>query len=264
MTNRGVLIKAGRNTMPKAKEHPTRVPEPAGQFRTTRWSMVLSAGHPSAANAAQALEQLCAAYWYPLYTWLRYRGYSFHDAQDLTQAFLGHLLDKNRLRTPSPEKGKFRSFLLAALKNFLANEWDKTQALKRGAQFTFVSVDEDRGEDRYRCDPSHEITPDKAFEQTWATTLLESVLDKLRKEYAGANKAELFEALQGYLSGDKGAVAYSEMAARLNLKEGALKMSVLRLRRRFGELLRNEIAHTVTSAEEIDDEIRALFAAVQQ
>jgi RNA polymerase sigma-70 factor (ECF subfamily) len=137
----------------------------------------------------------------------------------------------------------------------MANEWDKTQALKRGAQFSFISINEEVGEGRFQIEPSHSATPDKAFEQTWALTLLESVLGQLKKEYAGAEKSELFAALQSYLSGDKGTVPYVEMAARLNLKEGALKMSVLRLRRRFGELLRNEIAHTVASAEEIDEEM---------
>jgi RNA polymerase sigma-70 factor (ECF subfamily) len=235
----------------------------AGHFRTTHWSVVLAAGQLSAPDAAQALEKLCAAYWYPLYTWLRCRSHSVHDAQDLTQAFLVHLLDKDRLQKPDPAKGKFRSFLLASLKNFLTNEWDKTQALKRGAQFTFISVDEERGESRFRVEPSHDATPDKAFEQSWAMTLLELVLDQLKQEYARAEKSGLFDALQEYLSGDKSAVPYVEMAARLNLSEAALKMSVLRLRRRFGELLRAEIAHTVTRPEEIDEEIRALFAAVR-
>jgi len=236
--------------------------EQARQFRTTHWSIVLAAGQLSAPGGIEALGKLCTAYWYPLYAWLRSHGHSMHDAQDLTQAFLVHLLDKDRLQKPTPEKGKFRSFLLASLKNFLANEWDKTQALKRGAKFTFVSVDEEIGESRFRVEPSHNATPDKAFEQSWAMTLLESVLVQLKREYAGAKKSELFEALQGYLSGDKGAVPYAEMAARLNLTEAALKMSVLRLRRRFGELLRAEIAHTVTRPEEIDEEIRALFAAI--
>ncbi len=236
----------------------------AARFLTTHWSVVLTASDPASPAAENALNRLCSAYWYPLYAWLRRRGQSQHDAQDLTQAFFVHLLDKERLRSTHPQKGKFRSFLLASLKNFLANEWDKTQALKRGAQFTFISVDEEMGESRFRLEPSHDDTPDKAFERTWALTLLESVLAQVKKEYAGAKKSELFDALQGYLSGDKGTVPYTEMAARLNLTEAALKMSVLRLRRRFGELLREEIAHTVSSPEEIDGEIRALFAAVQR
>ena len=240
----------------------TMVPA-AAHFLTTHWSVVLAAGQLSEPSAAGALEKLCATYWYPLYAWLRCRGHGHHDAQDLTQAFLVHLLDRDRLQKPTPEKGKFRSFLLASLKNFLTNEWDKTQALKRGAQFTFISVDEEMGESRFRIEPSHDAMPDKAFEQSWAMTLLELVLGQLKQEYARADKSALFDALQGYLSGDKGGVPYVEMAARLNLSEAALKMSVLRLRRRFGELLRAEIAHTVTRPEEIDEEIRALFAAVR-
>ena len=244
------------------KNSETMVLEQARQFRTTHWSVVLAAGQLTAVGAKEALEKLCTAYWYPLYAWLRCHGHNLHDAQDLTQAFLVHLLDKDRLQKPTPDRGRFRSFLLTSLKNFVANEWDKTQALKRGAQFTFISVDEEIGEGRFRVEPSHNATPDKAFEQSWAMTLLESVLVQLKKEYARAEKSELFEALQGYLSGDKGAVPYAKMAARLNLTEAALKMSVLRLRRRFGELLRAEIAHTLTRPEEIDEEIRALFAAV--
>ncbi len=235
--------------------------EPARHFNTTHWSVVLAAGQLTAPGATEALENLCAAYWYPLYAWLRRHGKSLHDAQDLTQAFLVHLLDKDRLQKPAPDHGRFRSFLLASLKNFLANEWDKTQALKRGAKFTFISADEEIGESRFRLEPSHDDTPDKAFERTWALTLLESVLGQLKKEYAGAGKSGLFDALQGYLSGDKGTLPYVEMAARLDLTEAALKMSVLRLRRRFGELLRAKIAHTVTGPEEIDEEIRSLFAA---
>lgn len=248
--------------MPVTKQQSETALEQARHFRTTHWSVVLAAGQLTAPGATEALEKLCTAYWYPLYAWLRCHGYNLHDAQDLTQAFLVHLLDKDRLQKPTPDKGKFRSFLLASLKNFLTNEWDKTQALKRGAKFTFVSVDEEMGESRFRVEPSHNATPDKAFEQSWAMTLLESVLGQLKKEYARVDKSELFDALQGYLSGDKGAVPYAEMAARLNLTEAALKMSVLRLRRRFGELLRAKIAHTVTRPEEIDEEIRALFAAI--
>lgn len=249
-------------TLPANEQQLESIARNAGHFRTTHWSLVLAAGQLTAPGATEALEKLCTAYWYPLYAWLRCHGHNLHDAQDLTQAFLVHLLDKDRLQKPTPDRGRFRSFLLTSLKNFLANEWDKTQALKRGAKFTFISVDEEMGEGRFRVEPSHNAAPDKAFEQTWAMTLLESVLGQLKKEYARADKSELYEALQGYLSGDKGTVPYAEMAAQLNLTEAALKMSVLRLRRRFGELLRAKIAHTVTRPEEIDEEIRALFAAI--
>jgi RNA polymerase sigma-70 factor (ECF subfamily) len=245
-------------------------PEPASNhsadqpwnFRTTHWSVVLAAGGSPAPEAAAALERLCASYWYPIYSWLRRQGHSTHDAQDLTQSFFSHLLEKNALNTVDRSKGRFRSFLLASTKNFLANEWDKASALKRGGQFKFVSVDETTGEERYRREPALDTPPDKAFEQSWAMTLLDSVLARLREEYSADGKTALFEALQNYLEGGRDGVPYADMAARLNLTEGALKMAVLRLRRRFGELLRSEIAHTVARPEDIDEEIRSLFAAV--
>ena len=250
--------------MPPAPKHLETEPPAAGHFLTTRWSVVLAAtGEPSPA-AADALNRLCAAYWYPLYAWMRCRGSSHHDAQDLNQAFFVHLLDQERLRTTGPHKGRFRSFLLASLKNFLANEHDKAQALKRGGQFTIISMDEEQDESRFKFTPSHHVTPDQAFEQNWAVTLLEAVLGQLREEYTRANKAALFDALQNYLSGDRGLTPYAELAVRMKMSEAALKMAVLRLRRRFGERLRQEIAHTVTTEAEIDGEIRALFAAVRR
>ena len=239
----------------------------AGQpwnFRTTHWSVVLAAGGSPAPEAAVALERLCATYWYPLYSFLRRQGQSPHDAQDLTQSFFAQLLEKNSLQSVNPGKGKFRSFLLSSLKHFLANERDRAGALKRGGAIAFISWEEAGAEERHRQADSLALTPDKAFEQTWAMTLLERVLAKLRTDYADAGQSALFDALQIFLTGDKGAVPYAEMAARLNLGESALKMSIQRLRRRFGELLREEIAHTVSRPEEIDEEIRALFAAASQ
>jgi DNA-directed RNA polymerase specialized sigma24 family protein len=233
----------------------------AAAFQTTHWSMVLAA-ETDAAEASHALERLCAAYWFPIYTYLRRNDFSRHDAQDLTQSFLAHLLANQRLRTIRPEKGRFRSFLLGSLKNFLANEWHKENAAKRGKQFIHISIDEDSTEDRFNREPCHELTPDKAFERSWALLLLDSVLAELRAEFTSEGKAPLFDAIQIYLSGDKGAVSYDEMASRLDLRPGALKMSVLRMRRRFGEILRSEIANTVSRPDEIDEEIRCLFAAV--
>ena len=223
---------------------------------------MLAAGEGTSPDVAAALNELCRTYWYPLYAYLRRQGHGVHDAQDLTQSFLVHLLEKNRLQRLHPSKGKFRSFLLASLKNFLANEWDRQQALKRGAQFAVISLDDATGEDRFACESSHEATPDKAFEKSWALTLLDAVLAKVRQDYAAEGKGPLFDALQVYLSGERGAAPYAETAAKLKLTEGALKMSVLRMRRRFGELLRAEIANTVSDPAEIDEEIRCLFAAV--
>src|SRR5438445_3195898 len=202
-------------------------------FRTTHWSVVLLTGQESSPQSDEALEKLCRTYWPPLHAWLQRRGFSTHDAEDLTQSFLSHLLGRNRLQTLHPSKGKFRSFLLASLKNYLANEWDKHQALKRGAQFSFVSLNQEPGEAGGVPEPAHESTPDKAFEQSWAMTLLATVLARLKDEYAAEGKSALFDALHAYLSGDRSGVPYAETARQLNLTEGALKMAVLRLRRRF-------------------------------
>lgn len=235
----------------------------SGQFTTTHWSVVLASGDADAPQAAAALEALCRTYWYPLYCFLRRCGHGQHDAQDLTQSFFAQLLEHRSLQSVHPGKGKFRSFLLASLKHYLSNERDRAGALKRGGAMSFISWEEAGAEESYRQAQSLGLPPDKAFEQTWATTLLARVLAKLRADYVAAGQGGLFDALQIYLTGDKGAVPYVETAARLNLGESALKMSIQRLRRRFGELLRAEVDHTVSSAAEIDEEIRALFAAAR-
>lgn len=234
----------------------------SGHFRTTHWTVVLEACQGADPDSTEALERLCATYWYPLFAYLRRSGREAADAQDLTQSFFLHLLENNRLHSVSPAKGKFRSFLLASLRNFLANEFDRSRALKRGGQFVFIPLDLETGEARYQVDHSRQLSPDRAFEQSWALALLQTVLERLRAEYAAQEKIALFEALQTYLSGNQAAVPYAEMAMRLGVSEGAVKMAVLRLRRRFGELLREEISRTVSRPEEIDDEIRCLFAAV--
>lgn len=234
----------------------------AAKFKTTHWSVVLAATKPGTQESAAAMETLCRSYWYPLYSFLRRQGYSAPDAQDFTQSFFAHLLAKDALKRVDRRHGKFRSFLLASLKNAMANEWDKQQALKRGGQFSIISIDAEVGEERFCREPSHEVTPDKAFEQSWAIVVLEGVLERLQREYLADDKAALFNALQPLLSGDKGVVSYADVARQLNMTEGAVKMAVLRSRRRFGELLRAEIANTVTRPEEINEEIRTLFAAV--
>jgi len=233
-----------------------------GAFATTLWSMVIAAGDPSSAGSSEALERLCAAYWFPIYAFLRRQNYSCHDAQDLTQSFLSHLLTNQRLSSVHPAKGKFRSFLLGALKNFLANAWNKQNAQKRGGGLQIVSLTPEETEGRLSFEPWHDETPDKVFERSWALLLLESVIVELRSNYAAEGKAALFDAMQIYLSGDKGMNPYLEVAGRLGISESALKMSVLRMRRRFGDLLRKEIANTVSHPSEVDEEIRCLFAAV--
>jgi len=225
--------------------------------------MVLTAGDVTAPGAADALEQLCATYWYPLYFYLRRRGHSPHDAQDLTQGFFAGLLENDGLRSVNRAKGKFRSFLLASIKNFLLNDHDRAAALKRGGAITFISWEEAAAEMRFRQTEAIALAPDQAFEHSWALTVLELALGKLRAEYVASGQASRFETLQVYLTGDKGALSYAEAAARLQLGDSALKMSIQRLRRRFGELLRTEVAQTVSTPAEIDAEIRALFAAVR-
>jgi RNA polymerase sigma factor (sigma-70 family) len=239
----------------------TESARPVG-FATTHWSVVLAARQHRTPQSERALETLCVTYWYPLYNFMRRQGYGQYDAQDLTQSFFAFVLEGETLQNVHPLKGRFRSFLLASLKNFLANEWDKTRALKRGGRFRIVSIDDAEGEALFQREPSLDLTPDKAFEQSWAMTLFNTVLARLQEEYTAEGKQALHDALQPYLTDDKAKAPHAETARRLGMGEGAVRMAVLRLRRRFGELLRAEISHTVAKPEEIDDELRALLAAV--
>ena len=236
----------------------------AGQwFATTHWSVVLEACATRAPQARAALEILCRTYWYPLYAFVRRRGHGPQDAQDLTQDFFADLIERESLQSVDRGKGRFRSFLLGAMQNHLATQHKKAQALKRGGQCAFVSIDEQDAEGRYLREPAGELTPEKIFERRWALTLLENTLAALRQEYFRAGKLPLFDALQGSLSGEKGTPSSAEIAATLNLTEGAARVAVHRLRRRYGELLRAGIAHTVSSPEEIEDEINHLFRVLQ-
>jgi RNA polymerase sigma-70 factor (ECF subfamily) len=234
----------------------------ASDFRTTHWSVVLAAADTDSPRRQSALSALCQSYWYPLYAFARRQGRNPQEAEDLTQDFFARLLAKNGLASVSRGNGRFRSFLLASLKNFLANDWDRNHAIKRGRDFVIISWDEQSAEQRYLVEPRHEATPEKLFEQSWALTVIEGVLEQLRKEYADAGKGRLFEAIQTYLSGDDGADTYAAMAAKLNMTEGAVKMAVLRLRENFRHRLRAEIAQTVGDTGEIDDELRHLFACL--
>lgn len=234
----------------------------AGQFTSTHWSVVLLAGQRATPQGDEALAKLCQTYWYPLYAYVRRQGVEPHDAQDLTQEFFARLLAKNYLGQVRREKGKFRSFLLASLKHFLANEWDRARAQKRGGGKTIVSLDDPSVETRYGLEPADVLTAEKIYERRWALTLLDQVLAGLRDEYARSGRAGVFEQLKEFLTGGKGSVSYAEVAERLRMTEGAVKVAVHRLRRRYRELLRAEVAHTVASPGEIDDEIRHLFAAL--
>jgi len=232
------------------------------QFTTTHWSVVLLAGQADSPHATEALEKLCRTYWYPLYVYVRRQGNSPEDAQDLTQNFFSRLLEKNYFAKADPDRGKFRTFLLRSMKNFLVNEWKRAGRVKRGGDLTFLSFDANVAEDRYAAEPANESNPDTAYEQRWAVTLIEQVLTALRQEFNAADKARLFEELKGFIWGDKSTASYVEIAGHLNLTEGTVKVAVHRLRQRFRELLRAEVAHTVARPEDIDGELRHLIAVV--
>ncbi|MBI4662327.1 MAG: sigma-70 family RNA polymerase sigma factor [Verrucomicrobia bacterium] len=214
-------------------------------------------------KAEQALASLCEVYWYPLYAFVRRQGHSPQDAQDLTQAFFARFLEKDYLKDVDRQKGKFRSFLLASLKHFLADQRDRDQAQKRGGGKALVSLDAQTAETRYLLEPHDDLTPDKIFERRWALTLLEQAMARLREEFTLAGKSEFFDQLKVFMAAEKGPVTYAGAAAKLSTTEAAVKMSVQRMRRRYRELLRAEIAHTVARTEEIDEELRHLAEALR-
>ncbi len=237
------------------------------RFATTHWSVVRAAGHPASPGYRQALETLCKTYWFPLYAYMRRHGYERHDAEDYTQEFFTRLLDKHALRVADPKQGRFRSFLLAALKHFLANERDRIRAKKRGGGRKALSLDFEDAEGKYALvAPAFagvdRLSPDKLFERSWALTVLDQVMAQLQAEMAGAGKQRLFEHLKGYLTGDIAPVSYSEMAGKLDMTEGAVKVAVHRLRKRYRQLLRDQIAQTVSSEDQIQQEIRDLLTAL--
>jgi RNA polymerase sigma factor (sigma-70 family) len=233
----------------------------ADYFATTRWTVVLTAGRRGAPESEGALEQLCRTYWYPLYAYIRRRGHTREDAEDLTQAFFARLLEKNYLEGLRSEKGRFRAFLLAALKHFLANEWDRAHRKKRGGTAIVLSLDWQDAETRYQIDPADHLSPDKLYDRIWAVTLLERVIERLRQESVAEGKSRVFDELRPFLMLGKGAIPYADAAAALGLGEPAVRTAVHRLRRRYRELLRDEIAQTLSNPAPIEEEIRALFAA---
>ncbi len=228
-------------------------------FASTRWSLVIAAGHRSSPEAAGALEALCRTYWFPLYAYVRRRVPDRHEAQDLTQEFFARLLEQNHFAVADPERGRFRAFLLTALKHFLTNEWDKTQAIKRGGGRVPLSLDFDSGESRLSLEPADDQTPERIFEREWTITLLDRVLARLRDEQVAAGKGPPFETLKQFLTGGRDEASYADVAGELGMTAGAIKVAAHRLRQRYRELLRAEVAQTVASAEEVDDEIRGLF-----
>ena len=240
------------------------------EFPSTQWSVVLAAGAARASEARRALEALFEAYWYPLYAYVRRRGHDFHEAQELTQEFIARLLEKHSIEVADRERGRFRSFLIASLKHFLANEWDRARAKKRGGGAQILSldlpIDIETAERRYSLEPVHGMTPERVFERRWALTLIERVMERLHAEARKARKMKLFESLKPYLpaihEGDSGGKPYAEVARALGMSEGAVKTAVHRLRRRFRAVLREEIAGTVGDPGDVDDEIRYLISVI--
>ena len=230
-------------------------------FATTRWSLGAAATDPSGPAAGQALADLCAVYWYPVYAYVRRRGHGHHRAEDLTQAFFARLLETNDLAAADRTRGRFRSFLLAACQHFLANQHDRETAKKRGGGVRPLPIDFAVGEGRYAREPADLHAPERTFEREWAVALLDQVLGELKAEYAGSGRGKLFDALKGCLAGGAD-VGYAALAKELGMTEGAVKVAVHRLRQRYGDRLRAAIAETVATADAVDDEIRDLFAAL--
>jgi DNA-directed RNA polymerase specialized sigma24 family protein len=234
-----------------------------GRFPTTHWSRVIAAGDPNAPLAREALTSLCGAYWYPLYAYIRRKGYSPEQAQDLTQDLFAYALERNLFAKADPDRGRFRSFLRTVCDRCIAGQRDRQHARKRGGGTPVLSIDAVSAEGRYSLEPAHELTPERIFDRSWALTLLGRVLDQLRREYDEAGNAATFEELHVVLTGGPESTPYGTIALRRGTNEGAVRVAVHRLRRRYGMLLRREIAATVDDPAEIDDEIRALFTALE-
>ena len=242
----------------------SKIDQPPGRrFMTTRWSLVVQArGTLQSAEAQRALSELCETYWLPLYAFVRRRIHDVDKAQDLTQAFFARLLEKQYLADVRPERGRFRSFLLTAVKNFLSNERDRERAQKRGGHLTIQSLDWQLGEQHIRREPVEHMTAERVFEREWALALLDRVLERLKAEHASPEKQLRFQVLSRFLSVDRSQINYADAAVTLNMTEDAARVATHRLRRRYRSLLRDEVAHTTSDPGEIDDEIQALFAAL--
>jgi RNA polymerase sigma factor (sigma-70 family) len=227
----------------------------------THWSAVLAAGQPGSPGAAAAMEELCRTYWYPLYAYIRRRGHEVEEAQDLTQEFFARMLENHWLKSADPKLGKFRSFLLGAMNHFLANDWRRGRTLKRGGGKTLISLD-DTAEKRYALDAASDLTPEKIYERRWAWSLFERAVSRLREQYTAAGQAKLYNALKDFLADDITEADYARVAGELGMTRGAVATSVHRLRARYRELVREEVAHTVASPAEVEDEMRSLLAAL--
>ena len=236
----------------------------SAEFTATHWSVVLAAAQEESPRSAAALEKLCRTYWYPLYVYVRRRGHSPEGAQDLTQQFFARFLQKEYFRLADPRRGRFRTFLLHALDHFLVNEWKRAQRVKRGGGTPCLSLDADDAERRYAVEPVTTLTPERAYEKRWAMTLLEQVLAALRQEYAEAGNSRVFEALAELLWGKDASTSYALIGERLGMTEGTARWAMHRLRERYRERLRAEVAHTVADPMEVEEELRHLITVVGQ
>jgi RNA polymerase sigma factor (sigma-70 family) len=242
----------------------TTSPNDPEKFPATRWTVVLAAGGTPSPESAVALERLCQSYWYPLYVYVRRRGHSPSDAEDLTQEFFARLLEHNWIAHADRHKGRFRSFLLMAIKRFLAKEWEKVKTIKRGGQVRLVPLQLDTAEIRYTREPADTCTPEQMYEKQWALALLETALSRVRKDFAHEGKSALFQTLEPCLIGSRERQPYAALAAELGMTEGAVKMAVCRLRERYRACLKEEIGHTVASPAEVDEELRHLFRVLNR
>ena len=242
---------------------PGTTPAPRPVFVTTHWSVVLSARGKESPQSAAALEKLCRIYWFPLYAYIRRSGQSKENAEDLTQAFFARLLEKKFLDAAQQERGRFRSFLLVALKRFLTNEWERAHAQKRGGFQAQMSLDTEMAEQKFQSElAAAEIPPDRAFERRWTLTLLEQTMSRLRREFERAGKISEFDRLKIFLTADKKEIPYVTVATELGMNESALRVAVHRLRKRYRELFREEIAHTLAEGESVDEELRYLMSVM--
>lgn len=251
------------NSDHQSKESDSPSPPAGSRFVTTSWTMVLKATDANESDARPALANLCEAYWYPLYAFARRKGHTAADAEDLTQSFFAELLEKDRLAMSDPQRGRFRTFLLSALDNYLKNQHRDAQAQKRGGLKQLLSLDFETAEDKYSQQPFHELTAQKIFDRSWAITLLNQVFNSLQQQYIDSGKAKLFTALRAQIVGD-GELSYKEIASSLGMKEGAIKVAVHRLRERYGQQLRLQIAKTVDDPAQVDEELKYLFQAIAQ
>ena len=256
------LVQRACTLMNKLRET-THSPDGAKWFTTTHWSVVLAAGNSTSPTADAALERLCVTYRYPLYAYLRRKGYTEHDAEDLTQGFFARLLERHAFRSVTPNRGaKFRTFLLTALNHFATDERDRQQAQKRGGGKKLLSFDAQRDEERYCLEPGHEETPEKLFERRWALALLDSALAALEQEYRRTGKTAVFEQLRGALVEGVLEQSYAQAGAQIGMTEEGVKKAAQRLRRRYQEILREEIRNTVASPAEVEEELRHLWSVM--